>query len=290
MSKRIKSTLDLPKEFNLKKYECIESMSDKDLFRQLYWRMSIFDECSWDESLATYYLEHGANTPLDESDPFNEIKVETPDWVAEQFKGGKKFVDKYRSFTKTTNALSTGYGIGYLSRMEVMFLAQGQDSKGLRAGMPFTISKEEQQSLMAESDVNHGLLMARGSDSVSLVTDSSLYISVDLNVPDDILIDDFKKLLPIWREEMEMEPIDAPLNNYWQVVRRKIIEYKVLPYIDLMHWSKVKNVSIPSSVLTVALWPYGERGDFGIYQTIKPFIEKVMSYDSLEKLKREISQ
>ena len=143
---------------------------------------------------------------------------------------------------------------------------------------------------MAESDVNHGLLMARGSDSVSLVTDSSLYISVDLNVPDDILIDDFKKLLPIWREEMEMEPIDAPLNNYWQVVTRKIIEYKVLPYIDLMHWSKVKNVSIPSSVLTVALWPYGERGDFGIYQTIKPFIEKIMSYDSLEKLKREISQ
>lgn len=290
MSKRIKSTLDLPKEFNLKKYECIDSMSDKDLFRQLYWRMSIFDEYSWDESLATYYLEHGANTPLDDHDPFNEIKVETPDWVAEQFKGGKEFVDKYRSFTKTTNALSTGYGIGYLSRMEVMFLAQGQDSKGLRAGMPFTISKEEQQSLMAESDVNHGLLMARGSDSVSLVTDSSLYISVDLNVPDDILIDDFKKLLPIWREEMEMEPIDAPLNNYWQVVRRKIIEYKVLPYIDLMHWSKVKNVSIPSSVLTVALWPYGERGDFGIYQTIKPFIEKVMSYDSLEKLKREISQ
>lgn len=290
MSKRIKSTLDLPKEFNLKKYECIESMSDKDLFRQLYWRMSIFDECSWDESLATYYLEHGANTPLAESDPFNEMEVETPDWAAEQFKGGNEFVDKYRSFTKTTNALSTGYGIGYLSRMEVMFLAQGQDSKGIRAGMPFTISKEEQQSLMTESDVNHGLLMARGSDSVSLVTDSSLYISVDLNVPDDILIDDFKKLLPIWREEMEMEPIDAPLNNYWQVVRRKIIEYKVLPYIDLMHWSKVKNVSIPSSVLTVALWPYGERGDFGIYQTIKPFIEKIMSYDSLEKLKREISQ
>jgi len=290
MSKRIKSTLDLPKEFNLRKYSGLESMSDKDLFRQIYLRMPVFDGCSWSEDLAAYYLEYGENTPLSDSDPFGEIEVEVPEWYYDQFKGGKEFLDKYHSYTKTANTLSTGYGIGVLSRMEVMFLAQGQDSKGLRAGMPFTISKEEQESLMAESDVNHGLLMARGSDSVSLVTDSSLYISVDLNVSDDILIDDFKRLLPIWRKEMEMEPIDEPLSNYWQVVRRKIIEYKVLPYIDLMHWSKVKNVSIPSSVLTVALWPYGERGDFGIYQTIKPFIEKVMSYDSLEKIKREISQ
>lgn len=290
MSKRIKSTLDLPKEFSLSKYSGIESMSDKDLFRQIYLRMPVFDTCSWSDDMATYYLGYGEKTPLSDTDPFGEIETELPEWYYDQFKGGKEFIDKYHSNSKSANTLSTGYGIGALSRMEVMYLAQGEDSKGVRAGQPFTISKEEEKKLLEQDDANHGLLMARLFDSVSLITDSSLYIRVDLNVPDDILVGDFKKLLKIWRKELGMESEEVPLNNYWQVIRRKIIDYKVLPYIDLMHWAKVKGVSIPSSVLTVALWPYGERGDFGIYQTIKPFIEKIMTWDSLEKLKREISQ
>lgn len=285
MSKRIKSTLDLPKEFSLKKYANLESMSDKDLFRQIYWRMPVFDIDNWDDDLATYFLEHGENLPLFDSDPFNEMNADNN--VPSNC--DKEFIENYRSGIATRNNLTTGYGIGALSRMEVMYLAQGNDSKGERTGKPFTISDEEQASLMEENEANYGYLMARAFDSVSLVTESNLYISIDLNVSDEILVSDFKKLLPVWREEMGMQPEDIPLNNYWEVVKRKVIDYRVLPYIDLLLWAKVKNVTIPTSILTVALWPHGERGEFGIYQTIKPFIEKVMTYHSLEKLKREIS-
>ncbi|WES90496.1 DUF6387 family protein [Dickeya fangzhongdai] len=290
MSKRIKSTLDLPKEFSLEKYENIEGMSDKDLFRQLYWRMTVFDNCPCDEDMATYYLEHGKNTPLVDDDPFHEMDVELPEWHVEQLNDGGGFIDKFHSYIKNANTLSAGYGLSGLSRMEVMLLAQRDDSKGVRAGQPFTISKEERELLIEKSDDNHGLFLARCFDSVSLITDEGLYISVDLGVPDDILIEDFKSLLPIWRKELGFELDEVPVNNYWKVIRKKIVDYKVLPYIDLMHWSNVKKVSIPISVLTVALWPYGERGDFGIYQTVKPFIEKIMTYDSLERFKREISK
>ena len=38
MTKKINSKRDLPKSFSLEKYDDLENMSDKDLFRQLYWR------------------------------------------------------------------------------------------------------------------------------------------------------------------------------------------------------------------------------------------------------------
>lgn len=38
MTKKVNSKKDLPKSFDLGKYDCLENLSDKDLFRQLYWR------------------------------------------------------------------------------------------------------------------------------------------------------------------------------------------------------------------------------------------------------------
>lgn len=42
--------------------------------------------------------------------------------------------------------------------------------------------------------------------------------------------------------------------------------------------------------MCVALFPYGERDIFSITQTIKPFIENLMTPESLEKLKQKISK
>ena len=88
---------------------------------------------------------------------------------------------------------------------------------------------------------------------------------------------------------MGRDSVGIPINNSWDVVRKKIIEYRVLPYIDLMIWANINNFSIPHGVMAVALFPHGDRDNFMIIQTIKPFIDKLMTYESLEKLRREIS-
>ncbi|CAM2976330.1 DUF6387 family protein [Klebsiella quasipneumoniae subsp. similipneumoniae] len=290
MSKRIKSKRDLPKQFDLKKYEMLGSLSDKDLFRQIYWRME-WKEKNWSEDLATYFLEHGCNLPLFDHDPFGEIKSEHGDAYYEQFKGGREFVEQYQSHAKSKKRLSTGYGIGVLSRLEVMHFSQGDDQRGDRVGKPFCIPDEEVNELLKDDISNHGKLVSYASDPVSLIMgDVALYISVDLSVPDEILISDMKNLLPKWREELEVSAEEIQINNSWAIIRKKIIEYNVLPYIDLHLWANVKGVSIPGGVLAVSLFPDGDKEQFAIAQTIRPFIDRLMNYESLEKIKREISK
>lgn len=290
MSKKIKSKRDLPKEFDLKKYEKLNSLSDKDLFRQIYWRMEWKDK-HWSDELASYFLEYGCNLPLFDHDPFGEIKNERSDDYYDQFKGGREFVERYESHSKNKNKLSTGYGIGVLSRLEVMHISKDVDHIGERKGKPFSIPDEEIDELLKEDITNHGKLMSYASDPVNLVMDNlELYLSINLSVPDEILISDMKSLLPKWREELGVEADEIQINNTWSVIRKKIIEYNVLPYIDLHLWANIKGVSIPGGVLAVSLFPDGDKEQFAIAQTIRPFIDRLMTYETLEKFKREISK
>ncbi|MEQ9867419.1 DUF6387 family protein [Pectobacterium aroidearum] len=290
MSMRIKSKRDLPKEFDLSKYEGLESMPDKDLFRQLYWRLD-WKDGGFDDELATYYMEHGKNLPLFDHDPFGEIKLEVSSAYYEQNKESEDFKKRYHDHYQDKKTLSTGYGVGLLSRMEVMYLSQASDHKGRRKGKPFCIPDDEVREMLKDDPANHGLVMSHASESVNVVIEGiNLYTSVDLSVPDEILLGDFKKLLPKWREELGIEAEEIKLTNLWSVVRKKIIEYNVLPYIDLLTWARIKGVSIPGGVLAVSLFPDGEKEQFAIVQTIRPFIDRLMTYESLEKIKREISK
>jgi hypothetical protein len=298
--KRISSTKELPKKFDLNKYEILNELSDRDLFRQIKLRADSYD-CSkslrveWDYDCTTYYLEHGGEVPMafGEEDPFNEIKSDAPPEHYEWMKGGKEYYDKYMENCSKSMHVSTGYGIGYLSREMVMYLSKMDDFDGPRAGMPIIMDDEEfHDRLNEQSDpAVDGTLRARLNDSVTLVTGgaNSLFLSVDVSVPDDILLSEFKRLIPIWREELNVDKSHS-INSSWAVIRKKVIEYRVLPYLDLTIWANANGVVIPHGVMAVALFPYGERDLFSIAQTIKPFLETLMVGESLEKIRQEISK
>lgn len=84
MTKKINSKRDLPKSFSLEKYDDLESMSDKDLFRQLYWRCD--DLTIKNTDCPDYGLQCGAKYPLNNNfgDPFGELKAE--EWFLEKQK------------------------------------------------------------------------------------------------------------------------------------------------------------------------------------------------------------
>lgn len=136
-----------------------------------------------------------------------------------------------------------------------------------------------------------GTLRARLNDSVSIISDdgSSLLLNIDVSTPDEILLSEFKRLIPIWRKELNVEK-SLSISSSWAVVRKKIIDYKVIPYIDLTIWAYANRITIPHGIMSIALFPCGERDLFSIAQTIKPFVETLMAFESLEKLKQEISK
>lgn len=287
---RINSKIDLPKEFNLNKYSTLSTMSDKDLFRQIYRRQECLEGvCSYDSS--TYFLEHGEllPQPFDSRDPFDEFDITMPEEYYE-FNGGRERLDKYKKNIDTSRRISNGYGLHGVTRHQISFLSESTDTIGSRAGMSLIIGNEENNNILESGDENHGLLMARMTDSISMITDEGLLLTVDLTIPDELLVDDFKKLLPIWRKEIGIESVNIPFNNSWDVIRRKIIDYNVIPYIDLMIWSIDSRCSISQGVLAVSLFPNGEKDVFAIAQTVKPFVDKLMNEESLEKFRREISK
>lgn len=297
--KKISSTRELPKEFDLNKYSVLNSMSDKDLFRQIYLRSDSYHDsknssAEWDYDCTTYYMECGGSVPLsfDNGDPFKEIKLDEPPEYYEWMKGGKEFYDKYMENCKKSLRVSTGYGIRYLSREILMYLSAMEDTVGERKGLPIVIDDDEFHCILSkQSDPEvDGLLRARFNDCVTMITnDDQLYLSIDISTPDEILLAEFKRLIPVWRKELKIEK-SLFTNSSWNVVKKKIIDYKVIPYIDLLIWGNVNKITIPHGVMAVALFPHGERDLFSIIQTIRPFVESLMTFDSLEKMKQEISK
>ncbi|CDH23231.1 DUF6387 family protein [Xenorhabdus bovienii] len=122
-----------------------------------------------------------------------------------------------------------------------------------------------------------------------LELDSTIVIQLDLDVDDSLIIDSVKRLLPIWRKDLGIEPLEKPISSSWEVLRNKILNYKIIPLLDLLIWEKKTKNKITNGVLAVTLYPDGEFDSINIAQTIKPFLEKILSFYSIEKIRREVS-
>ncbi|PHM55200.1 DUF6387 family protein [Xenorhabdus sp. KK7.4] len=106
---------------------------------------------------------------------------------------------------------------------------------------------------------------------------------------DETIIEDLRVLLKKWRKELDLEETLSLINNSWGVIKTKIINYNIFAFFDLQLWQLATGNSITSGVLSVTLYPEGEYDSIQIAQTIKPFSEKLFTYETLEKIEREIS-
>ncbi|WP_439069619.1 DUF6387 family protein [Serratia nevei] len=281
MSKKINSKRELPKSFDLNKYDSLEYMSDKDLFRQLYWRSEDLDITHTD--YPDYGLEVGSDYPLQNNlgDPFGEIN-ESEEFLERQ---------KEREYRVKPNLLCMSYGEGIkpLTRFDVSLINKMNSECGYWKEKPIIVDDEMVGDLFTE---DNGMFWAVMREPVNLLNDTleNALISIDLNNRDDVLIDTFTNLLPLWRKEMKFPEPEKPISGGWESVRRKIIDYKIIPLIDLLSWSHATKSKISLGVLAVALFPDGDKDTFMIAQTVKPYLDKLMKINSLEKLKKELSK
>ncbi|MCM7045706.1 DUF6387 family protein [Enterobacter kobei] len=281
MIKKINSKKELPKSFDLKKYEALESFSDKDLFRQLYWRSESLDVVS--DDFPDYGMQVGPEHPIHNNlgDPFGEIKQE--EW----------FLEKQREYNNKVKPklldMSHAEGIKPLMRLEVSMLCRTTAKDGYLKGKPIIVDDEMIESLLEE---DNGKFWAAMCEPINLLNDAAkdLMITVDLNNRNDVLIDSFSKLIPLWRKEINFPEPEKPISGGWDSIRRKILDYKIIPLIDLLSWEKATNSKISLGVLSVALFPDGEKDAFVIAQTVKPFLDRIMLIDSLDKIQKELSK
>jgi hypothetical protein len=281
VSRKINSKKELPKSFDLKKYFSLESMSDKDLFRQLYWRSEDLDKI--DTEIPDFGLQVASEYPINNNlgDPFGEIKES--EWFLE-----KQKEYECKSQPDLIN-MSYGDGITPLSRLNVSLINTLKSENGYWKGKPIIANDEMIRDLFSE---DNGMFWAVMREPVNLLTDSldNLMVTIDLNNRDEVLIEALSNLLPLWRNELKIPEPSKPVAGGWGSIRRKILEYKIIPLIDLLSWANSTKSKISNGVLSVALFPDGEKDSFIIAQTINPFLEKLMAIDSLDKIRKELSK
>lgn len=86
---------------------------------------------------------------------------------------------------------------------------------------------------------------------------NSLAVSVFLaEATDEEIIHDFKELLPIWRDRMGMpEPVKKGAGQVGPFTIKRIIEYAVIPMLDLMLWAKSEGFEYSAEQLSRVLFP-----------------------------------
>ncbi|MFS7249086.1 DUF6387 family protein [Rahnella rivi] len=279
MSRKINSKKDLPKSFDLKKYTSLETMSDKDLFRQLYWRSEDLDITHTD--IPDFGLQVASEYPIHNNigDPFGEIKES--EW----------FLDKQKKYETQPNLINMSYGEGIkpVMRFEVSLMSKLNSESGYWKGKPIIVDDDMIGDLFTE---DNGMFWAVMREPINLLNPAfdNPMVTIDLNNRDDVLIEALTTLLPKWRKELKMPEPSKPVSGGWDSIRRKIIEYKIIPLIDLLSWANSTDSKISLGVLAVALFPDGEKDTFIIAQTIRPFLDKLITIDSLEKIRKELSK
>jgi hypothetical protein len=70
-------------------------------------------------------------------------------------------------------------------------------------------------------------------------------LSVNLTLPDDLLIENFRKLLPTLRKEYEI----CFQKKATKIDLDKLYTYNILPYLDLKIWAQQERISITDEIL-----------------------------------------
>ncbi|MDC9616282.1 DUF6387 family protein [Xenorhabdus khoisanae] len=251
----MKNNKIIPNWFDLDKYEVLKELNDNDLLAQLIVRRDSF------------FI--GNNDFIDISE-YKEFYAEILSSVIQPLDNGTFY--KRKMATKKYSDLQ---------------MSEGESVRPLRI-IDITHIKRPIDDYIYENNIARSLRGQKRSVSKILGNSNSLFLELNFDWPDEILIEDIKNLLPIWREELNSAMDSLKINMSWSTVRRKIFDYQVFPIIDLMCWENVIKKRITNKNLALAVFKYGEYDSTNIAQTIKPFIENLMSDFSIEKYERII--
>jgi len=119
-------------------------------------------------------------------------------------------------------------------------------------------------------------------DGVRKTSIPQVNVSVNLSLPDKVLIKQFIQMLQSLRDPLQRvyypDP-DQRKPDYSNWVR-----FGVLPYLDLRIWEREAEIKIPNRVMADAIFPPGVGGEEVVRKTTAKLAEELQTLESLETL------
>ncbi|WP_340609414.1 DUF6387 family protein [Xenorhabdus bharatensis] len=106
---------------------------------------------------------------------------------------------------------------------------------------------------------------------------------------DEELITEFRELIKYWRIEAGIDEPDRANNRIGLSPLKKLITYKVIPFIDLLIWEMAYNKKISNEMYARILFPLTASDSeimsgVQIKDTVRPFINKILNDNFLREI------
>lgn len=298
--KIIKNVNDLYKYsgFDIEKYHDLEKLSDVDLIFQITERLMIQEYLSVvihrDEFLSlTSELEkiEGDNGTAEEiaSKEINRLAHQLNDCFSCPILENITNNHNREHEADFSNIMSFEGGITPLNRFDLEHIVYKTKAiSGLGKGEGILPSVESIESMKQSGTDDFYLFMWESLNKVMGLKYPGLYVSINLGHDDSELIESFKSLLKKWRQELNIS--EPEKDKSWWYVKNRILEYKVIPVLDILNLACACNLQISNRLMAIAVYPHGERDGFGMSQTVLPFIEKSITLVSMHKYRDEVNR
>lgn len=109
------------------------------------------------------------------------------------------------------------------------------------------------QENIANDNENYKVIKKELATSASVFDDSAIF-NINTNFSDNVIIEEFKKKLTQIRERQQSSEMHLS-----EIALSKMIEYKVLPYMDLYLWQQVTGTKLTSAQIADLLYPLETR-------------------------------
>jgi hypothetical protein len=272
MSKRIST---LPEWFDLENYSSLSEMSDEDVLNQVKYRKNIQDFIN---NANSHYQHSTESIDLMKLKVYCRIIETKPVPYKQTFSGllgdveedeeRDEAIEKFKRFT--TYEDSPAYLTPVINMIDV-------DDELLNLQHELNLSGEEEVHFF-NSSVD--LIMKDYSDRKDkeyeeqhpdeFIDDEGNYIdeprkhneiSLKVNISefsDEEILTHLAKMLPLWRHKLGVENI--PVKAFRNTDINRIIDYKVIPLMDLFNWEDIYDKKINRRVLFDCIYPDQERG------------------------------
>lgn len=123
-------------------------------------------------------------------------------------------------------------------------------------------------------------------------SDNRLFISFDIKYSsDEEIINALKVMLPVWRGDYQIK--ESKVEKFGLAKIIKLIDYRILPMMDLLLWAKFKKISLTNTVLSRILYPRLTdeiRGEEQLKETDRPLAEKALSGETCKSIENFINK
>lgn len=281
MTKQIRKLSSLPEWFDLSKYDKANSLDSSGWYEQLAVRqglLSMIGSPRWDRCQNNSHKKIAQGTirvlALVRDSPI--VNVHENELLKIYFLGGAMHELK---------TLAPRYSLGvHLSTTRNLYITEGHIEKDKRAYARnfFAELLDDDIDWMTPLKYKCTDWIDEPVDSITTSSSSEVNVSVNLSLPDKLLIKQFSQMLQSLRNGMLSSGVAAPPTRKQEA--KNWVRFSVLPYLDLQIWEREADVRISNRVMADAIFPPGEGGEEVVRKTTAEIARELVTRKSLESL------